>query len=129
MIVYSKIIVGGYILIIIETLFQKYVTMILFCIVMPRIASSTASASIVSPGKLETDFAVIAELRKLGDGHNANDPAFSQLKASLLRQYSVQTVEELPINEHANLHLPTPSPVLPQPIRRVPSRTPIFRHP
>jgi ABC-2 type transport system permease protein len=71
---------------------------ILFCIVMPRIASSTASASIVSPGKLETDFAVIAELRKLGDGHNANDPAFSQLKASLLRQYSVQTVEELPIN-------------------------------
>ena len=71
---------------------------IFFCIVMPRIASSTASASIVSPGKLETDFAVIAELRKLGDGHNANDPAFSQLKASLLRQYSVQTVEELPIN-------------------------------
>jgi ABC-2 type transport system permease protein len=71
---------------------------IFFCIVMPRIASSTASASIVSPGKLETDFAVIAELRKLGDGHNANDPAFSQLKASLLRQYNVQTVEELPIN-------------------------------
>jgi ABC-2 type transport system permease protein len=71
---------------------------ILFCIVMPRIASSTASASIVSPGKLETDFAVIAELRKLGDGHNANDPAFSQLKSSLLRQYNVETVEELPIN-------------------------------
>jgi ABC-2 type transport system permease protein len=71
---------------------------ILFCIAMPRIASSSASAAVPSPGKLETDFAVIAELRKLGDGHNANDPAFIQLKTSLLKQYDVQTVEELPIN-------------------------------
>lgn len=71
---------------------------ILFCVAMPRIASSTASATIPSAGKLETDFAVIAELRKLGDGHNANDPAFNQLKASLLKQYNVQTVDELPIN-------------------------------
>lgn len=71
---------------------------LLFCIAIPRIASSTASTSVPSAGKLETDFAVIAELRKLGDGHNASDPAFMKLKASLLEQYNVDTVEELPIN-------------------------------
>jgi ABC-2 type transport system permease protein len=71
---------------------------ILFCIAIPRIASSTASASVSNPGKLETDFAVIAELRKLGDGHNANDPAFIKLKDSLLEKYDVDSVEQLPIN-------------------------------
>ncbi|MCW8876053.1 MAG: DUF3526 domain-containing protein [Kangiellaceae bacterium] len=71
---------------------------ILFCIAMPRIASTTASVSVPSAGKLETDFAVIAALRKLGDGHNANDPAFTKLKTSLLQQYGVDSIEELPIN-------------------------------
>ena len=71
---------------------------ILFCIAMPRVASSSAAATFSTAGKLETDFAVIAELRKLGDGHNANDPAFKKLKASLLEKYEVDTVEELPIN-------------------------------
>jgi ABC-2 type transport system permease protein len=71
---------------------------ILLCIAMPRIASTSASVVEPAAGKLETDFAVIAELRKLGDGHNANDPAFNQLKQSLLSQYNVKTVEELPIN-------------------------------
>lgn len=71
---------------------------ILLCIIMPRIASTTASTAIAAKGKLETDFAVIAQLRKLGDGHNAADPAFAKLKASLLAQYNVSTVEELPIN-------------------------------
>jgi ABC-2 type transport system permease protein len=71
---------------------------IVLCITLPRIASTTASSSVPAAGKLETDFAVIAQLRKLGDGHNANDPAFMQLRASLLAQYNVETVEELPIN-------------------------------
>lgn len=71
---------------------------ILLCIAMPRVASTTASVSIPAAGKLETDFAVIAELRKLGDGHNANDPAFTKLRQSLLQQYKVSSVEELPVN-------------------------------
>ncbi|WP_158972706.1 DUF3526 domain-containing protein [Paraglaciecola sp. L3A3] len=71
---------------------------ILLCIAMPRIASTTAAISLPSAGKLETDFAVIAELRKLGDGHNSNDPAFAKLKQSLLQQYNVDSVEALPIN-------------------------------
>ena len=71
---------------------------IVFCILMPRIASSSAAAIAPSQGKLEADFAVLEELRKLGDGHNAADPAFEQLKKNLLLQYKVDKVEDLPIN-------------------------------
>jgi len=71
---------------------------IFLCIVMPRIASTSAASMIPFIGKLETDFAVIEQLRQLGDGHNAADPAFDQLKASLLTQYKVKSIAELPIN-------------------------------
>ena len=71
---------------------------ILLCIVMPRVASTTAATVVPSPGKIETDFAVKAELRKLGEGHNANDPAFKQFKQSLLKKYNVETLDELPVN-------------------------------
>lgn len=71
---------------------------ILLCIVMPRVASTTASTAVPSAGKIETDFAVKAELRKLGDGHNTNDPAFKQFKQSLLKKYNVNSIGELPVN-------------------------------
>lgn len=71
---------------------------IVLCLVVPRIASNTASVMIASPGKLETDFAVLKKLRQMGDGHNANDPAFTAFKDNLLAQYGVDTVEELPVN-------------------------------
>ncbi|WP_350586723.1 DUF3526 domain-containing protein [Pseudoalteromonas sp. RB2-MNA-CIBAN-0110] len=71
---------------------------ILLCIVMPRVASTSASTAVPSAGKIETDFAVKAQLRKLGDGHNANDPAFMQFKQSLLKKYNVKSIDELPIN-------------------------------
>ena len=71
---------------------------IIFCILIPRIGSSSAAAIAPSLGKLEADFAVLEELRKLGDGHNAADPAFEQLKKNLFAKYNVDKVEDLPIN-------------------------------
>lgn len=71
---------------------------LVICVIMPRIASSSAATLKPNQGKLETDFAVLSELRKLGDGHNASDPAFEKLKASLLKQYQVDSIEDLPIN-------------------------------
>lgn len=71
---------------------------VVLCILVPRIASSTAVAVTPSQGKLEADFAVLEELRKLGDGHNAADPAFEKLKKNLLTKYNVDKVEDLPIN-------------------------------
>lgn len=69
-----------------------------WALIVPRVAVATASAGVPAPGKLETDFRMNADLRALGDGHNAADPAFAQLRANLLAQYNVETVEELPVN-------------------------------
>ncbi len=67
-------------------------------LVAPRLAVASASAAAPSPGKLETDYQLLADLRELGDGHNAADPAFDALRANLLAEYDVDSVEELPIN-------------------------------
>ena len=71
---------------------------VVFCILIPRIGSSSAATIAPSLGKLEADFAVLEELRKLGDGHDAADPAFAQLKQNLFKKYNVDKVEDLPIN-------------------------------
>ncbi len=67
-------------------------------LVWPALAVAAAAKSAAAAGKLETDLVMLTELRKLGDGHNANDPAFAQLRADLLAQHGVQRVEELPVN-------------------------------
>ena len=69
-----------------------------WALVTPRLAVASASAAAPSPGKLETDFQLSADLRELGDGHNAADPAFTALRANLLAQYDVDSVDELPVN-------------------------------
>jgi ABC-2 type transport system permease protein len=67
-------------------------------LVLPAVAASWASNAAPMAGKLETDLAMLSDLRKLGDGHNANDPAFAQLRADLLAKHGVQRVEDLPVN-------------------------------
>lgn len=67
-------------------------------LVLPALAASWASNAAPMAGKLETDLAMLSDLRKLGDGHNANDPAFAQLRADLLAKHGVQRVEDLPVN-------------------------------
>ncbi len=67
-------------------------------LVVPRMGINAASALVDAPGKIESDLAMLAEERKLGDGHNASDPAFDKLKQDLLDQYGVAKIEELPIN-------------------------------
>lgn len=67
-------------------------------LVVPRAAVESASAAMPAEGKLETDLRMAEALKSLGDGHNAGDPAFAQLRANLLAEYDVETVEDLPIN-------------------------------
>ena len=67
-------------------------------VAMPRVATEVAAASVPTPSKVETDLAVHAELRKLGDSHNAGDPNFANFRARILAQYDVDSVEELPVN-------------------------------
>jgi len=67
-------------------------------ILIPRISGAAATNVIDAPGKIESDFAVIAAIKEVGDGHNAADPAFTALRANLLQQYNVDRIEDLPIN-------------------------------
>jgi ABC-2 type transport system permease protein len=71
---------------------------ILLTLIIPRLAANVAASAAPAQGKIEADYAVLSELRSMGDGHNAADPAFEQLKANLLQQYGVASVEELPVN-------------------------------
>lgn len=67
-------------------------------LVLPSLAVNMAARSIPLAGKIETDLAMLTDLRKLGDGHNAKDPAFEKLRTDLLTQYGVEQVEDLPVN-------------------------------
>ena len=71
---------------------------VLTVLVIPRIGVTSASAALPTQGKILTDMHMNEDLRKLGDSHNAADPAFAKLKADLLAQYDVETIEELPVN-------------------------------
>lgn len=67
-------------------------------LVLPALAASAAAATAPMRGQLETELAMLGELRRLGDGHNAQDPAFAQLRAELLKQHGVSRAEDLPVN-------------------------------
>ncbi|MEX0298795.1 MAG: DUF3526 domain-containing protein, partial [Kordiimonas sp.] len=74
------------------------VTWVVVAMLVPPMSSTVATSVIKAPGKIETDFAVLEAIKKIGDGHNAADPAFTQLRKNMLQQYGVETIEELPIN-------------------------------
>ncbi len=67
-------------------------------LVMPSLAVNVAERRVPLAGKIETDLTMLSDLRKLGDGHNAKDPAFAKLRENLLKQYGVERVEDLPVN-------------------------------
>ncbi|WP_353409470.1 ABC transporter permease [Pseudoteredinibacter isoporae] len=69
-----------------------------FTLVLPSIAVNSSSSANVAAGKIESDLTMLADLRKLGDGHNANDPAFKKLRSDLLKKYGVERIEDLPVN-------------------------------
>jgi ABC-2 type transport system permease protein len=71
---------------------------LVLCALMPRLLASAANTAVPNASQIETDMDVIMALRSFGDGHNANDPAFNRLKANLLDEYDVATVEDLPVN-------------------------------
>lgn len=71
---------------------------LLVALVVPRIGINAGSAAIDAPGKIESDLVMLAAQRKLGDGHNAADPAFAALQKQVLEQYGAKSVEQLPMN-------------------------------
>lgn len=71
---------------------------LLISLVIPALAVNVAANSVPIAGKIETDFIMNEDLKKLGDGHNAKSKAFDELREKLLKQYKVDKVEDLPVN-------------------------------
>lgn len=67
-------------------------------VLVPRAAAGWAGVAEPLPSRVDTEFAIAADLRQLGDSHNPNDPHFAAFKASVLKQYGVSRVEDLPVN-------------------------------
>jgi len=80
------------------SLLSLLIVWVVVCILLPRAIVSAATVTTPVASQIETDMNVIVALRSVGDGHNANDPAFNRLKANLLKEYKVERVEDLPIN-------------------------------
>jgi len=70
----------------------------IFSLALPSIAVNLASDKERVEGKIESDLTMLSDLRKLGDGHNANDPAFQKFRTDILEKYKVDNIEDLPIN-------------------------------
>ena len=68
------------------------------CLLIPSISVDVESHFFNYKGKVESDLLMLSELRKLGDGHNSDDPAFAKIRSNLLAQYQVEKIEDLPVN-------------------------------
>ena len=73
-------------------------TWLVLCALLPRVIVSASNAVIPNNSQIESDMDVVFALRSVGDGHNANDPAFNRLRANLFEEYGVSEVEDLPVN-------------------------------
>jgi ABC-2 type transport system permease protein len=69
-----------------------------WCVLLPRAAVTAGAALHPVPSRLGFDTAMEAELARLGDSHNPNDPHFAELKENVLREHNVRDVKDLPFN-------------------------------
>jgi ABC-2 type transport system permease protein len=67
-------------------------------VLVPRAAAAWAGVAEPLPSRVDTEFAIAADLRRIGDSHNPNDPHFAAFKARILERYGVTRVEDLPFN-------------------------------
>lgn len=67
-------------------------------VLVPRAAAAVAALALPLPTRAQTDLAINARLRTLGDSHNPDDPHFAAFKAGLLARYRVARPEDLPFN-------------------------------
>ena len=70
----------------------------LIVVLVPRAAAGIAGVADPLPSRVDTELAIAADLRRIGDSHNPNDPHFAAFKAETLKKYGVSRTEDLPFN-------------------------------
>jgi ABC-2 type transport system permease protein len=71
---------------------------ILSCIVLPKAFSSIGSQIYPTPSKFAFKEVLEQKVKNGIDGHNPSDERLEDLKQSVLNEYGVETIEELPVN-------------------------------
>jgi ABC-2 type transport system permease protein len=67
-------------------------------VLVPRATAGWAGIAAPLPSRIDTEYAIAADLRRMGDAHNPDDPHFAAFKARLLKKYGVTQTSELPFN-------------------------------
>ena len=71
---------------------------LLLFILMPKLTQTIGSALYKIPSKARFESDIEAEIVKIGDSHNPDDPHYQSLKDSLLKMYRVDSIQQLPVN-------------------------------
>ncbi|MGB9990023.1 ABC transporter permease [Massilia sp. SM-13] len=67
-------------------------------VVLPRAVPEFAGRTLPRETRIESEAAIAAELKNLGDSHNPDDPHFRKFRERTLAAYGVSRVEDLPVN-------------------------------
>lgn len=70
-------------------------------ILMPRLLADIAAHQYPQLSRNAFDSEIKAQVSKVGNSHNPDDPHFSDFKAKTLAEYGVSTLEQLPVNYKA----------------------------
>jgi ABC-2 type transport system permease protein len=71
---------------------------LLMTIIVPKLMHSTADWRYPLPDRAVFDIRTAEAIAKIGDSHNPDDPHFDAFRQQTLEKYSVERVEELPVN-------------------------------
>ncbi len=71
---------------------------LMLTIVLPRATQALGKAIYSTPSKVKFESDIDADVVKVGDSHNPDDPYYKSLKDSLLATYKVDSVKKLPFN-------------------------------
>lgn len=67
-------------------------------LVLPAIAVNVASNLVPLVGKIETELAMLNDLKELSDGHSVSESEFDQVRSKLFKAYGVNRLENLQVN-------------------------------
>jgi len=67
-------------------------------LVLPSIAVNVASSLSPIKGRIETELAMLEDLKDLTDGHSVSASDLEQVRTDLFSEYGVDQIEDLPIN-------------------------------